>query len=163
QSKSGSTIYGVLPYIAPEVFYTHQFTPKSDIYAFGVIMYQIASGEPPFRNREFDFQLVKDICNGLRPTMPDLTPETYKTLAEECCNADPYKRPNALQLVEYIKWNIRRQISASKDDDELDDGLWNTIYYCEDIQPITNVEKEMKYSSKPLPTGDLPERENSYD
>src|SRR6185436_19528032 len=43
------TIRGVLPFIAPEVFHTHEFTQKSDVYSFGVIMYLIATGEPPFR------------------------------------------------------------------------------------------------------------------
>src|SRR6185295_17520091 len=57
--KSNSqTIQGVLPYIAPEVFHTHNYTPKSDIYAFGILMHQIASCEPPFRDRTFDYKLV---------------------------------------------------------------------------------------------------------
>ena len=37
--KSDSTIQGVLPFIAPEVFHTCKFTQKSDIYSFGIIMY----------------------------------------------------------------------------------------------------------------------------
>src|SRR5438128_9214073 len=41
-----STIQGVLPYIAPEVFHTREFTRASDIYSFGIIMHQVASGEP---------------------------------------------------------------------------------------------------------------------
>src|SRR6185312_3199249 len=62
--KSTSTIQGVLPFIAPEVFHTYKFTQKSDIYSFGIIMYLIASGEPPFRDREFDRGLVCDILGG---------------------------------------------------------------------------------------------------
>src|SRR6185369_8929811 len=37
--SSDSTIRGVLPFIAPEVFHTHKFTQKSDVYSFGIIMY----------------------------------------------------------------------------------------------------------------------------
>src|SRR6185437_15320496 len=44
-----STVRGVLPFIAPEVFHTCKFTQKSYIYSFGIIMYLIATGEPPFR------------------------------------------------------------------------------------------------------------------
>ena len=51
---SNSTIRGVLPFIAPEVFHTCKFTQKSDVYSFGIIMYSIATGEPPFRDRQFD-------------------------------------------------------------------------------------------------------------
>src|SRR5436189_6370652 len=48
--KSDSTIRGILPFIAPEVFHTCKFTQESDIYSFGVIMHLIATGEPPFRD-----------------------------------------------------------------------------------------------------------------
>ena len=93
-----STIRGVLPFIAPEVLHTRKFTQKSDIYSFGIIMYLIATGEPPFRDRQFDRGLVCDILGGLRPPMPDSAPEEYKKLAEQCCDADLDKRPNAETL-----------------------------------------------------------------
>ena len=81
-SGSHSTIQGVLSFVAVEVFYAYKFTQKSDVYAFGIIMYLMASGEPPFRNRSFDKDLVCDILGGLRPRMPDSAPESYKKLAE---------------------------------------------------------------------------------
>jgi len=73
--KSNSTVRGVLPFIAPEVFHTRKFIQKSDVYSFGIIMYLIATGEPPFRDRQFDRDLVRDIMGGLRPSMPDSAPE----------------------------------------------------------------------------------------
>ena len=92
--KSDSTIRGGLPYIAPEVFYTREFTRKLDVYSFGIIMYLLAAGEQPFRDRQFDASLICEIMNGLRPPMPDSAPKDYKKLAEQCCDADPDKRPN---------------------------------------------------------------------
>src|SRR5438132_14312532 len=47
--ESNSTIRGVLPFIAPEVFHICKFTQKSDVYSFGIIMYFVATGETPFR------------------------------------------------------------------------------------------------------------------
>ena len=92
--ESNSTIRGVLPFIAPEVFHACKLTQESDIYSFGIIMYLMATGEPPFRDREFDRDLLYDIMGGLRPTIPDSAPEKFKKLAEQCCDADPDKRPN---------------------------------------------------------------------
>ena len=96
--ESNSNIRGVLSFIAPEVFNTRKYTQKSDVYSFGIIMYLMATGEPPFRDRQFDRDLACDIIGGLRPTMPDSAPEEYKKLAERCCDADPDKRPDAYAL-----------------------------------------------------------------
>jgi len=152
-----STIRGVLPFIAPEVFHTSKFTQKSDIYSFGIIMHLMATGEPPFRNRQFDRDLLCDILNGLRPPMPDSAPEAYKELAERCCDADPDKRPDTLTILRYID-GIAEQLGK----DNPNNYVWNAIYH-NDVKPLSRLEKESKYSSTLLPTGDLPKPRNSYD
>jgi len=96
--ESNSNIRGNIPFIAPEVFHTRKFTQKSDVYSFGIVMYLIATGEQPFRDRQFDTSLVRDIMDGLRPQMPDSAPEEYKKLAERCWDADSDKHPHALIL-----------------------------------------------------------------
>src|SRR6185312_16299055 len=100
--KSNANIQGDLSFIAPEVFRTRKFTRKSDVYSFGITMHLIATGEPPFRDRQFDGDLICDIMGGLRPSMPDSAPEEYKKLAEQCCDADPDKRPDARTLYDDI-------------------------------------------------------------
>ena len=151
--KSNSTIQGVLPFIAPEVFHTCKFTQESDIYSFGIIMYLIATGEPPFRDRPFDRDLVHDVMGGLRPSMPDSAPEEYKRLAAMCCDADPEKRPDILKVIDII-------FKTTVDYFGKDSG-WNTIYH-NDIKPLSRFEKESKYSSRFLPTGDLPKPRNGH-
>src|SRR5436190_1672217 len=100
--QQNSIVRGVLPFIAPEVFYTRKFTQKSDVYSFGIIMYLVATGEQPFRDRQFDASLIREVMDGLRPSMPDFAPEDYKKLAERCCDADPNKRPDAVTLMRYF-------------------------------------------------------------
>ena len=91
--EPNSTIRGDLSFIAPEVFHTRKFTQKSDVYSFAIIMHLMATGEPPFRDKQFNRDLACDIMDGLRPSMPDSAPEEYKKLAERCCDADPGKLP----------------------------------------------------------------------
>ena len=43
-----------------------------------------------------------------------------------------------------------------------DNNIWYTIYY-NNVKPLSRLEKESKYSSKLLLTGDLPKPRNSYD
>ena len=154
-SEPNSTIRGVLPFIAPEVFHNGKFTQKSDIYALGIIMYLIATGDPPFRDREFDRNLVCDIMGGLRPPMPDSAPEEYKKLAEQCCDADPEKRPRNISKLWEDMCNLTDEVYKNTSDD----NEWNAIYHT-DVRPLSQLERESKYSSKLLPTGDLPKPRN---
>ncbi len=48
--KPLGSIYGNLPYIAPEVIYGKECTFASDIYSIGMLMWEISSGQPPFAN-----------------------------------------------------------------------------------------------------------------
>jgi hypothetical protein len=108
-------------------------------------MYLVATGEPPFRDRSFDMYLVCDILGGLRPTLPDSTPDGYKKLAEMCCDADPNKRPGYVGEVHDKIDNL----IVEAENDKAGNGIWNNIYY-NDIKPISRLEKESKYSSKLL-------------
>ncbi|GBB86008.1 hypothetical protein RclHR1_12450003 [Rhizophagus clarus] len=60
-------IYGVVPFMAPEVLRGNPYTPASDIYSFSMIMWEFTSGVPPFKDRAYDLQLSLSICKGERP------------------------------------------------------------------------------------------------
>ena len=40
-------IYGVLPYVAPEILRGEEFSFSADVYSFSMIMWEVASGIPP--------------------------------------------------------------------------------------------------------------------
>ena len=42
--KSNNDVYGVIPYMAPEVLRGKPYTPASDIYSFAMIMWELTSG-----------------------------------------------------------------------------------------------------------------------
>src|SRR5581483_11575808 len=65
--KTYKNVYGVLPYVAPEVLRGKEYTQASDIYGFGIIIYEVFNGLPPYYDMAHDeFSAVK-ICHGLRP------------------------------------------------------------------------------------------------
>src|SRR6266542_6213989 len=65
--KSSTSIYGNLPYIAPEVINGKEYTFESDIYSIAMLMWEISSGQQPFINCEHDCDLAINIINGIRP------------------------------------------------------------------------------------------------
>ncbi|RGB35069.1 kinase-like domain-containing protein [Rhizophagus diaphanus] len=95
---SSKSIYGNLPYIAPEVIAGKQVTKASNIYGIAMLMWEISSGQPPFTNREHDYNLANDIVNGMRPNIIPGTPSEYESLMKQSWDADPLKRPDAYTL-----------------------------------------------------------------
>ena len=64
ENTNNNKIYGVLPYIAPEILRGQNYTKASDIYSFGIIMYEVISGLPPYHDVSHDKSLAMKICLG---------------------------------------------------------------------------------------------------
>jgi serine/threonine protein kinase len=54
QTVKEEGIYGVLPYMAPEVLCGYQYTKAADIYSFGIIMNEFLSEEIPYNDIPHD-------------------------------------------------------------------------------------------------------------
>ena len=65
--KTDKNVYGVLPYVAPEVLRGKEYTQASDIYGFGIIIYEVFNRLPPYHDVAHDEFLAVKICHGLRP------------------------------------------------------------------------------------------------
>ncbi|GES90126.1 kinase-like domain-containing protein [Rhizophagus clarus] len=101
-NKPLKSIYGNLPYIAPEIIIGKEYTKASDVYSIAMLMWEISSGQPPFANYEDEYDLAIDIVNGVRPKIVPGTPPKYKELIERCWDADPTKRYDINTLLNTI-------------------------------------------------------------
>ncbi len=123
QSSKKGEIYGVLPFVAPEILRGKPYISASDIYSFSMIMWEFISGFPPFNDRKHDFLLALNICKGERPEIIENTPQCYIDLMKKCWNEDPLNRPNASEISNTIKnWyeiigNIKKNLNNMDNDD----------------------------------------------
>ena len=125
QPINTNEVYGVIPYLAPEVLSGWPYTKKSDIYSFGIIMWEYTSGKKPFHDRAHDCNLILNILDGERPGITDDTPEFYSELMKKCWDSDPEKRPTIYEIERcldnyYHKQHLepeakRQEIIKSKD------------------------------------------------
>ncbi|PKB99137.1 kinase-like protein [Rhizophagus irregularis] len=92
-AQSNNEIYGVIPYVAPEIFKGSAFSKESDIYCVGMIMWELTTGCKPFSNVGHDINLIYKILDGERPEITEDTPECYAKLMKRCWDSDPTKRP----------------------------------------------------------------------
>ena len=91
-------IYGVLPYVAPEVLRGKEYTQASDVYGFGIIAHELCTGLPPYHDIAHDEFLAIRICQGLRPKSNYKIPQLILDIIQQCWDADPLKRPKAEKL-----------------------------------------------------------------
>src|SRR5947208_7629724 len=107
-------IYGVLPYVAPEVLRGKEYTQASDIYGFGIIAHELCTGLPPYHDIAHDESLAIKICQGLRPTSNYKIPQLILDIIQQCCNADPLKRPKAKDLDDFF-WDLWKKTDKNRD------------------------------------------------
>lgn len=91
---------------------------KADVYSFGLLCFEILSGELPF----FDIENPKDIkwnvLHGCRPKLPIQCPENLKNLIELCWDPEPCNRPSFTKICEelrYIKCSLLLGMSSYLD------------------------------------------------
>jgi hypothetical protein len=76
--RSRSDLYGLIPYIDPKKFgfQSYSLNKKSDVYSIGVLLWEISSGQPPFKEIPSN-NLIVQISQGFREIpIPD-TPTAY--------------------------------------------------------------------------------------
>ncbi|RIA87454.1 kinase-like domain-containing protein [Glomus cerebriforme] len=95
---SNNEIYGVMPYIAPEIFQGADFSKASDVYSMGMIMWELTTGCKPFANIGHNHVLTYSIIDGIRPEITEDTPECIVNLMKRCWDSDPNKRPSMNEI-----------------------------------------------------------------
>ncbi|RIA95461.1 kinase-like domain-containing protein [Glomus cerebriforme] len=93
-----NSVYGVLPYIAPEILRGQNYTKAADIYSLGIIMYEVISGLPPYHDVSHNENLAMKICQGLRPRFNIKVPQLIVHLIKRFLDANPLNRPSALEV-----------------------------------------------------------------
>ncbi len=145
ESTDNNVVYGIIPYIAPEIFLEQKYTTASDIYSFGMIMWELMTGRKPFWDRNHDTELIIEICDGLRPLIVTNAPEGYIELMQKCWDSDPNKRPTSVDLK-----NKLNTIYDTEWDNIIDFNMSTKIVKSSDIGPVTTNNLGSIYKSRPL-------------
>ena len=107
-------------YMSPEVALDQPYNTSSDVYSFGLILYEIVFMETPYKDMDASTHLKKIIQKGARPKILPGIPRGLEGVITRCWDADPHKRPmldNIAPILTEVADNIMGQsgnkISAS--------------------------------------------------
>eukprot|EP01080_Neovahlkampfia_damariscottae_P009757 gene9757-2084_t len=113
------TKVGTIETSAPEVLKDGTYCIESDVYSFGIVMWELFFELPLYPNLNVYELTTKVIVDSLRPNIPDETsvPKELKDLMQKCWKTDPSERPEWVTIVRILKNTIeqkfgRKSISA---------------------------------------------------
>uniref|UniRef100_A0A8C0YZF8 Vascular endothelial growth factor receptor 2 n=1 Tax=Canis lupus familiaris TaxID=9615 RepID=A0A8C0YZF8_CANLF len=92
-----------LKWMAPETIFDRVYTIQSDVWSFGVLLWEIFSlGASPYPGVKIDEEFCRRLKEGTRMRAPDYTtPEMYQTMLD-CWHGEPNQRPTFSELVEHL-------------------------------------------------------------
>lgn len=98
------TIFGSIPWMAPEVIRQTKYGRKADIWSFGCTVLEMAQGKAPWNEQNFDNPIAAIMKIGLSdeiPKIPDNISENLKDFILKCLNREANLRPNVKDLLNH--------------------------------------------------------------
>eukprot|EP00178_Gracilaria_changii_P028222 TRINITY_DN976_c2_g1_i1.p1 TRINITY_DN976_c2_g1~~TRINITY_DN976_c2_g1_i1.p1 ORF type:complete len:673 (+),score=79.69 TRINITY_DN976_c2_g1_i1:483-2501(+) len=108
---------GSLLWISPEMVTERKWSDRSDVYAFGIIMWEVFSGLMPFicdipnveqlDREELEVAVLHAVVNGIRPSMSHVShiaPYLQETM-QMCWHPDPHSRPTMMRVRDILLGN----------------------------------------------------------
>ncbi|KAM9294011.1 mitogen-activated protein kinase kinase kinase 9 [Gastrophryne carolinensis] len=90
---------GTYAWMAPEVIRSSMFSKGSDVWSYGVLLWELLTGEVPFRGIDGLAVAYGVAMNKLSLPIPSTCPEPFARLMEDCWNPDPHSRPSFTNIL----------------------------------------------------------------
>ncbi|KAG2695234.1 hypothetical protein I3843_07G005800 [Carya illinoinensis] len=105
QAQSGvmTAETGTYRWMSPEVIEHKAYDLKADVFSFGIVLWELLTGELPYSNLTPLQAAVGVVQQGLRPSIPKNTRPRLAELCERCWHQDAAQRPEFFEIVEILQ------------------------------------------------------------
>jgi serine/threonine-protein kinase len=118
-TRPGTTL-GTPEYMSPEQAAGQPADARSDVYAFGVLLYEMLTGGPPHSGataKEVLYRKLRDPVVPLAQKRPE-TPADLSAVVMRCLEASPEARPSGLREVALTLQTVRAALAPAGDEPE---------------------------------------------
>ncbi|KAF8408603.1 hypothetical protein HHK36_004666 [Tetracentron sinense] len=98
-------VRGTLPWMAPELLNgsSSKVSEKVDVFSFGIVLWEILTGEEPYANMHYGAIIGGIVNNTLRPHVPNFCDTEWRMLMEQCWAPDPLARPSFTEIASRLR------------------------------------------------------------
>ncbi|XP_023542191.1 uncharacterized protein LOC111802158 [Cucurbita pepo subsp. pepo] len=98
-------VRGTLPWMAPELLNgsSSKVSEKVDVFSFGIVLWEILTGEEPYANMHYGAIIGGIVNNTLRPPVPNFCDPDWILLMEQCWSPDPVARPSFTDIARRLR------------------------------------------------------------
>uniref|UniRef100_A0A8D0B862 Mitogen-activated protein kinase kinase kinase n=1 Tax=Salvator merianae TaxID=96440 RepID=A0A8D0B862_SALMN len=93
---------GTVAWMAPEVIRNEPVSEKVDIWSFGVVLWELLTGEIPYKDVDSSAIIWGVGSNSLHLPVPTSCPDGFKILLRQCWNSKPRNRPSFRQILLHL-------------------------------------------------------------
>ncbi|XP_065348084.1 uncharacterized protein slpr isoform X5 [Cloeon dipterum] len=90
---------GTYAWMAPEVIRDSTFSKASDVWSYGVLLWELLTGETPYKGTDTFTVAYGVAVNKLTLHIPSTCPEPWRELMEDCWAPDPHLRPSFEEIL----------------------------------------------------------------
>ncbi|KAG8448752.1 hypothetical protein GDO86_015715 [Hymenochirus boettgeri] len=102
QKTTKMSAAGTYAWMAPEVIRLSLFSKSSDVWSFGVLLWELLTGEVPYREIDALAVAYGVAMNKLTLPIPSTCPEPFARILETCWDPDPHSRPSFSSILEQL-------------------------------------------------------------
>ena len=112
RTRKGALV-GTIPYMSPEQASGMKLDARSDIFSFGVVLYEMLAGRRPFQAAT-NLQLLQEVIHGTPPSLSNDLPESLRALVMKALAKNPADRHSSMREVVTALRSLQRLSGMSQ-------------------------------------------------